>query len=1011
LLPGSSLAIWLVLLAAGLVLAGCNSQPRLSAVQTRLLAATLPGDFDARLARYQAEYQLAPRPPGTLLDVAETYMRRYQPGPEPRVFQSTLLRDRHGALLAEVFDEGRRIWTPLARISPNLVRAVVATEDASFYDNTGIDVRRIVGAIIRNAQAGDMVSGASTITMQLARNLFLPPAERFAPSADRKVTEVLLAQDLTNLFTKDEILELYLNLIYFGHLSYGAEAAAQTYFGKSAADLTMAEATLLAGLPQQPANLDPFENFAGAKRRQRIVLDLMVRHGELTTAAADAIFAEPLILGADPNTRLVAAPHFVAFLRARLAAPPYNLELGRAGLVVDSTLDLAMQDLAQGIVRKQVDALRPRFDLSNAALVALKPGTAEILAMVGSADFANNAIGGQVNVTLRQRQPGSALKPVIYAAAFDADVVSPATVLWDLAVRYPVENSLDYRPRNYDGKLRGPVTARMALANSLNVPTVKLMDGLGLERFVATANRMGVASLDQEDVRTAGLAMTLGGSEVTLMDLVTAYHTIAAGGLFVAPAPVLRIADHLGRELPLPAAAPRRAISPVAAFLVTDILRDNDARTPLFGANSALKLSRPAAAKTGTTTSFRDNWTVGFTKYLVAGVWAGNNDGRPMRGASGVTGAAPIWNEFMEAVLADPELLRTLGAPGDDAAWQFAPPASAVQIVQKCPPRLYCRPGGEFFSRAWLEQNTIGGAYMDAYATGLLSEVRVVRENGAESLVGVCLQERTASDDPDARTALALPRGMGRLAGEWRYIDNLPPVVTVPLTATVANYGELAIRPLLPSPGTARPVVISFAARVKDEQRAALQWAASSGQPLLLGTCAEAQGVAQAVFGNTMRGLTISEPPRLAARGALTTSVVVSVTAPLTPAAELAPSPVPPLEVAVTGAYVLASLANDSNCPGNYVMGRVLNGDGAPVAGVTVIMVDQWGNQAIAVSKSGAADFGRFDFPLGYSGDRELYLTLLDEGGNPASATTTIRYPPPAGTGSCYQMVWQRASG
>ena len=413
------------------------------------------------------------------------------------------------------------------------------------------------------------------------------------------------------------------------------------------------------------------------------MLDLLVRRGYLTPAAADAAFAEPIVLAPDPDAAPSAAPHFLNYLTDSVAGLPGSYDLQRSGLTITTTLDLDLQDLAQRTVRENVDALRPVYNLNNAGLVALKPGTAEILAMVGSADFANSAIGGQVNVTLSERQPGSALKPVIYAAAIDENLVSPATVLWDLKVSYPISSTMEYEPRNYDERFRGPVTVRTALANSLNVPTVKLFDGLGAERFVATANRMGITNLDKADIERAGLSMALGGAEVSLLELTTAYHTLANGGRYVPPTAVLAIADAEGRPVTLPVAVEaRQAISPAVAFLITDILSDNDARTPIFGANSRLKLSRPAAGKTGTTTAFRDNWTMGFTKYLVAGVWAGNNDNRPMARADGITGAGPIWNKFMEAVIADPDLLQIIEAPEDAAAWEFVPPAEGVVQIE-----------------------------------------------------------------------------------------------------------------------------------------------------------------------------------------------------------------------------------------------------------------------------------------------------------------------------------------
>jgi penicillin-binding protein 1C len=1000
---------------AAFMVVGCDAQPTASLRRDAQVASTIiQREAARRIAAYEATYQLTPRPGGDLQSVAEHYMRRYQPGPEPRVFESSVVYDRKGRVLAELFDEGRRVWTPISQMSPHLVQAVIATEDASFYTNPGVDRRRIIAAVVRNLADPTQLSGASTITMQLARNLFMPPVERFSPTLERKINELLLAQELTRLFSKDEIMELYLNLAYFGHRAYGAEAAARTYFGKSALALSPAEATLLAGLPQQPANLDPFFNFEGARQRQRTVLDLMVRHGQLDTAGADELFAEPLVLADDPDRRPVQAPHFVQYLRTYLAQQPDLPNPGRMGLNIYTTLDLDMQQLAQQIVTAQVNALRPRYDLTNAALVALKPGTAEIMVMVGSAGFDDPRIGGQVNVVLRQRQPGSALKPVIYATAFDANIISPATLFWDLAVTYPVTGSLPYTPRNYDNRLRGPVTARMALASSLNVPAVKLMEGIGLQRFVDTANAMGVGSLSDEDIRSAGLAMTLGGSEVTLFDLASAYHTLANHGLFVEPTPILRINDARGQAIALPPAVRRQAISPAAAYLTTDILSDNEARAPVFGANSPLKLSRPAAVKTGTTTSFRDNLTIGFTRYLVAGVWAGNNDGRPMRNVTGVTGAAPIWNAFMEAVIADPTLVRSLGAPEDAEQWNFAPPDDVVRIEQVCPPELRCSAQGELFSRAWVEAKLLGGPFVDSYQTGLFSRVQVERSGGQNVLLGVCLQLRTAADDPDAQMALMLPRGFGELAPGWRYIDTLAnleaPATPEEAAPLLAGVFDLGLRPFLPTPSAQRPAAYAFATRVLEEQRAALRWAQARNATLALGACAEVEGLVRAIYGDSVGRITISDPPRALASSRLRSSLALTETLPVT-------LPVTAMLVADEGeltigsrAYQLVSINTDNNCPGNYVMGRVLNEAGAPVGGITVQMIDQWGNRVTAVSKGGA-DAGLFDLPI-YAGQRlELSLTVLGSGGAPASPTIMLRYPPDSSDARCYHVVWRGTQG
>ena len=300
-------------------------------------------------------------------------MQTYQPGPEPRLFQTTRIYDRNGVLMAELMDEGRRTWIPLDQISPYLIQATVATEDASFYTNSGIDTKRIVGALLRNIQSGTVVSGASTITMQLARNLFMGPDQRYDQTVDRKLSEAGIAQDLTDLYTKDEILEMYLNLLNYGQLAYGPQAAAQVYFGKSAAELTLAEATLLAGLPQQPADLNPYLDFEAAKDRQRIVLDLMVRHGYLSEAEADAVHADPLVLAGDPGMAPDLAPHFVQYVVQTLDARYGPGFTQRSGLNITTSLDLDIQQLAQEAVSSNVAQLRPQYGLSNAALVAMLP--------------------------------------------------------------------------------------------------------------------------------------------------------------------------------------------------------------------------------------------------------------------------------------------------------------------------------------------------------------------------------------------------------------------------------------------------------------------------------------------------------------------------------------------------------------------------------------------------------------------------------------------------------------
>ncbi len=669
------------------------------------------------------------RPASRLPVVVEAYLQKYQPGPLPRLFQTTYLYDRNGIQLAELFEEGRRTWVGLGLISTNLVNATIATEDDSFYSNIGIDPLRMAAAAWQNQQEGEIISGASTITMQLARNLFLRPEERFDPSMDRKVLEVGLAQELNTSYTKAEILEMYLNLLNYGNLAYGPEAAAQTYFNKSAAELDLAEATMLAGIPQSPGTLNPFRDFAAVKDRQRVVLNLMVRHGYLTEYEADWVYRQPVKLRTDISPTTPLAPHFVQYVIQSIDARMSEGYTRRSGFNLFTTLDLRMQDLAEKIIREQIAALQPKHDLGNASLVALQAGTGEVLAFVGSADFTNDAIDGQVNMAMSPRQPGSTLKPVLFATAFNDNLISPASIVWDVPVTYDLGANQYYRPLNYDLKFHGLVTARTALANSYNVPAVRLLAEVGIERMLESADDMGLHSLQRGT--WYGLGLALGSNEVSLVDMVTAYHTIANDGVYLAPEVASTVLDSQSQLIkPLPPVAGVRAISSAAAFMTTDILSDNNARSPMFGSNSLLKLSRPAAVKTGTTTDFRDNWTIGFTSQLVVGVWAGNADGKVMRDVTGVTGAAPIWHEFMEAVMADSALAQTIQAPTDAKEWEFQPPAD-VTLLNECPLRLSCRPdGNEYFSQEWLRLAGEGGALADSFERPPVVPVQTNRYGG-----------------------------------------------------------------------------------------------------------------------------------------------------------------------------------------------------------------------------------------------------------------------------------------
>ncbi|UCC87737.1 MAG: penicillin-binding protein 1C [Anaerolineales bacterium] len=563
-------------------------------------------------------------------------------------FASSAIYDRNGNLLWELIDPsaGRRTWVPLSRVSPYLQQATIATEDRFFYANVGVDPIAVARAIYYNVSEGEIVSGGSTITQQLARNVLLTPEERNEQTVSRKIREAVLAMELFRRYPKDKILEIYLNQIYYGNLAYGIEAASQTYFGKAATDLTLAQAALLAGLPQSPAVYDPIANPEVAKTRQQVVLNLMAEAGYITPAQAVAAYQEELQYA--PPRAEFAAPHFVTYIRQLLEAR-YGPDLlyQEPGVRVQTSLDPRIQAIAEEAVTNQVNALQSK-DVTNGAVVVLSVKTGEILAMVGSKDFNDETIDVQVNVALRPRQPGSSIKPLTYLAAFEKGW-TPSTLIMDVPVKYPDWSGGVYEPVNYDGKFHGPVLLRGALANSYNIPAVKTLEFIGLPALKEMAGRLGITTLTRDDY---GLALTLGGGEVTLLEMSGAYQAMANDGLRVSPVAILRVTDSLGRvisEYRPPEGT--RVLRSEHAYLMTHILADNQARTSAFGPNSVLNLSRPAAVKTGTTNDFRDNWAVGYTPDIVVGVWVGNADNTPMQGVSGVSGAGPIWQGVMERAL------------------------------------------------------------------------------------------------------------------------------------------------------------------------------------------------------------------------------------------------------------------------------------------------------------------------------------------------------------------------
>jgi penicillin-binding protein 1C len=570
---------------------------------------------------------------------------------------SIRITDRHGNLLYEVLpaEGGRHAVLPLADIPNCMKQATIAIEDRNFYQNPGVDLEGVARAIWINLQGGETIAGGSTITQQVARNLLLGP-ERSERSLRRKLREIVLAWQMSRRLSKDEILALYLNQTYYGGLTYGVEAAAQTYFGKPARDLLLPECTLLAGLPQAPGLYDPLTNPEKARERQLIVLGLMEKEGMISAEERRTAEITPLVYNPAPYP--IQAAHFIWLVKARLDALYAEGRLDpRASLVVRTTLDLDYQRVAEEAVARRLKAFEPkpgRIDknVNNAALAALDPRSGEVLALVGSADYFDASIQGAVNMAVSRRQPGSAFKPFLYAQTLDPNRPDPwtaATMLLDVRTTFMTHENQPYTPKNYDGREHGPVSVRQALASSLNIPAVLALEKAGIPETVHLAGRLGITSLGDPD--EYDLSLALGGGQMSLLQLSNAYAAFANGGLYVPCSLLLEIHTADGALVYTETRpTPVQVFDPRVAWLINDILSDDRARTMGFGQNSTLKIERTAAVKTGTTTNFHDNWTIGYTPDLLVGVWVGNSNYQAMRDVNGLTGAAPIWQDVIRSL-------------------------------------------------------------------------------------------------------------------------------------------------------------------------------------------------------------------------------------------------------------------------------------------------------------------------------------------------------------------------
>ena len=575
---------------------------------------------------------------------------------ERRVLQSTKIYDRTGEImLYDLHQDVKRTVVPFENISRHLKNATIAIEDDQFYNHYGIEPKAIIRAVVTNFQQGDLLGGqgGSTITQQVIKNSILQREKTLT----RKVKEWILAIKIERILSKDEILSIYLNESPYGGTIYGVEEAAQSFFGKKAADVTLAESAYLASLPQSPTFLSPYgNNRSYLDERQKLVLERMKINDFITEEEYEAAKAEVVEFQPQAVTG-IRAPHFVMFIREQLAETYGEEALSERGLRVITTLDWELQKEAERIVAEKGAANVDKFNATNAGLVATDPKTGDLLVMVGSRDYFSEEIDGNFNVALADRQPGSVIKPFIYATAFSKGYL-PDTVLFDVRTQFSPQCPADsnssespcYSPNNYNNKFLGPISMRNALAQSLNIPAVKTLYLAGVKDSLKLAADMGITTLN--DPERYGLTLVLGGGEVRLVDMTYAYGVFANEGVKAEPRSILRVEDNRGNIIEENQVESKRVLDENVALMISDVLSDNVARTPLWGANSLVNFGgKSVASKTGSTNNFYDAWLMGYAPNITVGVWVGNNMPSSMNGLSGLI-VTPMWREFMDIALA-----------------------------------------------------------------------------------------------------------------------------------------------------------------------------------------------------------------------------------------------------------------------------------------------------------------------------------------------------------------------
>ncbi|MFA6602710.1 MAG: PBP1A family penicillin-binding protein [Candidatus Shapirobacteria bacterium] len=609
--------------------------------------------------------------------------------------ESSRIYDRNGVLLYEIYADKRRVPVKLNQVPKSVIDATLAIEDANFWHHPGFDMRGIFRAIYKTV-SGKRVEGGSTLTQQLVKNALLTP-ER---TVYRKIKEMVLTLVTELTYSKEQILEMYLNQTPYGGTMWGIEAAANGIFNKSAKNLTTAEAALIAGLPGSPTRYSPFSHPEAAKNRQKLVIARMVDTKYLTSEQAKKVEAEPLNYYLSKTG--IKAPHFVFYVKDNLMDKYGWQKVSEGGLKVVTSLDYKVQQIAEEAISSELQKLT-KMKVSNGAAMIANPRTGEILAMVGSKDYFAPDIDGKYNVVTALRQPGSSIKPINYAVAIEMGKITPASVFIDQPTCFQVAKLKPYCPTNYGNHYFGVQTTRNSLANSLNIPAVKTLELVGLKTFIASATAFGIDSFSNPD--NYGLSLTLGGGEVTMMSMVKAFGVLANGGIRQDLIDILEVKDNHGEQIykykQIPGA---RVLSRETSYIMSQLLSDDGARSMVFGRGSMLVIKGhpEVSVKTGTTNEMKDNWTIGYTPDLVMAVWVGNNNNVKMGGlVSGTTGAAPIFNKIMSKVLED-KPIRKISAPGGVKT------VGVCNLTGKLPPEGGCDMHNEIFKAEFVPKERMG---------------------------------------------------------------------------------------------------------------------------------------------------------------------------------------------------------------------------------------------------------------------------------------------------------------